>query len=141
MYWLRLMQPEWRVPHQERGAVSTSSQTFSLLMIAGKKGAVNAEKGAGKPQKTAEELKALADFNRITEAASALMDAGEMDIYSTMREELQRAADAFKDDDDMFADADKDDAKVYVAGLVGYISSLALVGIVRVMARFYCLQE
>ena len=41
-----------------------------------------------------------------------LMDAGEMDIYSAVREELQRAADAFKDDDDMFADADEDINKV-----------------------------
>ena len=40
------------------------------------------------------------------------MDAGEMDIYSAVREELQRAADAFKDDDDMFADMDEDNAKV-----------------------------
>ena len=81
-------------------------------MAAGKKSGVSAEKGAAKPQKTPEELKALEEFDRITEAASALMDAGEMDIYSAVREELQRAADAFKDEDDMFADADEDDAKV-----------------------------
>ncbi len=66
-----------------------------------------------KPQKTPQEVQALEDFNKITEAASALMDAGEMDIYSAVREELQRAADAFKDDDDMFADMDEDDGKVH----------------------------
>jgi hypothetical protein len=65
-----------------------------------------------KAEKTPEELKALDQFNIITEAASALMDAAEMDIYSAVREELQRAADAFKDDDDMFADADEDTNKV-----------------------------
>lgn len=65
-----------------------------------------------KAEKTPEELKALEQFNTITEAASVLMDAGEMDIYSAVREELQRAADAFKDDDDMFADADENINKV-----------------------------
>lgn len=58
------------------------------------------------------EIRALEQFNKITEAASALMDVGEMDIYSAVREELQRAADAFKDDDDMFADAAEDNAAV-----------------------------
>ena len=81
-------------------------------MSTGSKGTKNAEKGAAKPEKTPQDLKALEEFNRITEAASALMDVGEMDIYSALREELQRAADTFKDDDDMFADADKDDARV-----------------------------
>lgn len=80
-------------------------------MGAGKKSGVGAEKGTAKPQKTPEELKALEQFDSITEAASALMDAGEMDIYSAVREQLQRAADAFKDDDDMFADADEDNIK------------------------------
>ena len=65
-----------------------------------------------KAEKTPEEIEALDEFNKITEAASALMDVGEMDIYSAVREELQRAADAFKNDDDMFADADEDNAKV-----------------------------
>ncbi len=46
------------------------------VMAAGKKGGVRAEKGAAKPQKTPEELKALEEFDRITEAASALMDCG-----------------------------------------------------------------
>ena len=73
----------------------------SRLHGAGRKGVVKAEK-------TPEEVKALEQFNVITEAASALMDAGEMDIYSTVREELQRAADKFADEDDMFADADED---------------------------------
>ena len=65
-----------------------------------------------KAEKTPEELKALEQFNTITEAASVLMDAGEMDIYSAVREELQRAADAFKGDDDMFADAEENINKV-----------------------------
>ena len=86
-------------------------------MGAGKKSGVGAEKGAARPQKTPEELKALEQFDSITEAASALMDAGEMDIYSAVREQLQRAADAFKDDDDMFADADEDNAKVHCRSL------------------------
>ena len=60
-----------------------------------------------KAEKTPEEEKALEQFNVITEAASALMDAGEMDIYSTVREELQRAAEKDADEDDMFADADE----------------------------------
>ena len=38
-----------------------------------------------KAEKTPEEVKALEQFNVITEAASALMDAGEMDIYSAVR--------------------------------------------------------
>ena len=114
---------------------------FGLLMIAGRRGALNAEKSAGKRQKTVQELKALAEFDRITEAASALMDAGEMDIYSTVREELQRAADAFKDDDDMFADAEKDVAKVCFAGPVGDIHSPALVGTVRLSSASHYLQK
>jgi len=65
-----------------------------------------------KTERTPEEIRALDEFNKITEAASALMDVGEMDIYSAVREELQRAADAFKDDDDMFADGAEDDAEV-----------------------------
>ena len=60
-----------------------------------------------KAEKTPEEVKALEQFNVITEAASALMDAGEMDIYSAVREELQRAAEKDADEDDMFADADE----------------------------------
>ena len=64
-------------------------------------------KGVVKAEKTPEEVKALGQFNVITEAASALMDAGEMDIYSTVREELQRAAEKDADEDDMFADADE----------------------------------
>lgn len=70
-----------------------------------------------KAEKTPEELKALEQFNTITEAASVLMDAGEMDIYSAVREELQRAADAFKDDDDMFADADEEINKVELSNV------------------------
>ena len=60
-----------------------------------------------KAEKTPEEVKALEQFNAITEAASALMDAGEMDIYSAVREELQRAAEKDADEDDMFADVDE----------------------------------
>ena len=60
-----------------------------------------------KAEKTPEEVKALEHFNVITEAASALMDAGEMDIYSAVWEELQRAAKRTADEDDMFADADE----------------------------------
>ena len=63
-------------------------------------------KGMAKAEKTPEEVKALEQFNVITEAASALMDAGEMDIYSAVREELQRATEKDADEDDMFADAD-----------------------------------
>ena len=86
--------------HDDLSAKTGISTTTGADATAG------AEKGAAKPQKTPEELKALEEFDRITEAASALMDAGEMDIYSAVREELQRAADAFKDEDDMFADVD-----------------------------------
>ena len=60
-----------------------------------------------KAEKTPEEVKAWEQFNVITEAASALMDAGEMDIYSAVQEELRRAADKVADEDDMFADADE----------------------------------
>ena len=73
---------------------------LTSCMVQGRKGMVKAEK-------TPEEVKALEQFNVITEAASALMDAGEMDIYSAVREELQRAAEKDADEDDMFADADE----------------------------------
>ncbi|BDA46148.1 probable CD2 antigen cytoplasmic tail-binding protein 2 homolog [Coccomyxa sp. Obi] len=67
---------------------------------------------AEKPQraeKTPEEVAALAAFNTITEAASALMDSGELDVYSTCREEFQRAAALFAPAADIFADADGDE--------------------------------
>ena len=99
----------WIVRSGNTGSVVSSEL---CLAGAGKKGA-EAEKSTVKPQKTPQEVQALEDFNKITEAASALMDAGEMDIYSAVREELQRAADAFKDDDDMFAAMDEDDGKVH----------------------------
>lgn len=62
-----------------------------------------------KAQKTLEELEAQVQFDAITDCASALMDAGEMDIYSAVREELKRVADAALLDDDMFADPVKQD--------------------------------
>lgn len=36
----------------------------------------------GKPGSPAEMAAAKADFNRLTEAASQLMDSGELDVYS-----------------------------------------------------------
>ena len=105
------------------------------LTGAGKKGA-EGEKGTVKSQKTPEELKALEQFNKITEAASALMDVGEMDIYSAVREELQRAADAFKDDDDMFAD--EDNAKVRSRPIRNVISHVGMVGLFACLPQIDC---
>ena len=66
-----------------------------------------AKRGVPKAERTPEEAAAAAAFDEVTEAASALMDAGELDAYSATREELERAAAAFPapdDDEDMFGD-------------------------------------
>ncbi len=62
-----------------------------------------------KAERTPEEAAALAAFDKITEAASALMDSGELDVYSTCREEFARAAALFAPAADIFADADADE--------------------------------
>lgn len=67
-------------------------------------------------EKTPEDLAALAAFNAITEAASALMDSGELDVYSTCREEFQRAAALFAPAADIFADADGGDDDMFGDG-------------------------
>ena len=74
------------------------------------------KKGAPQSRKrTPEEAAALAAFDEITEAASALMDAGELDVYSAAREEFERASAAFPapdEDDDMFGDDSGADGEV-----------------------------
>ena len=70
-----------------------------------------AKKGAPKAERSPEEAAALAAFDEVTEAASALMDAGELDVYGATREEFERAAAAFPApgaDEDMFGDEDDD---------------------------------
>ena len=62
-----------------------------------------------KAGQTDEERAALEAFNKITEAASALMDSGELDVYSGMREEFLRAAALFAPAADIFADDNDDD--------------------------------
>lgn len=74
-----------------------------------------------KVEQTEEERAALEAFNKITEAASALMDSGELDVYSGVREEFLRAAALFAPaadifgDDDMFGD-DEPKSKVRKTG-------------------------
>ena len=79
------------------------SKTWSALVHAAKKGAA----AAPKAEQTPEQRAAVAAFEEITESASALMDAGELDIYGGVREALERSAAAFPaedEDDDMFGD-------------------------------------
>lgn len=68
---------------------------------------------------------ARADFNRLTEAASHLMDAGELDVYSLTQEDFRKASALFGAntatpaaqhdmfaDDDMFADAEPQETNI-----------------------------
>lgn len=83
-----------------------------MVSWAGKKNKQQPGEKAEKPQraeKTPEEVAALAAFDMMTEAASALMDSGELDVYSTCREEFQRAAALFAPAADIFADGDDDE--------------------------------
>lgn len=90
----------------------TCSLTAPHAVSAGKKNKQQPGEVAEKQhraEKTPEEVAALAAFNTITEAASALMDSGELDVYSTCREEFQRAAALFAPAADIFADAGGDE--------------------------------
>jgi hypothetical protein len=96
-------------------------------MLAGK------QKLQPRADRTEEEKAALKAFNKVTEVASALMDSGELDVYSTSREEFMRAAalfvpeaDIFADDDaadDMFADDAQDSKVLRSLTVLGHIAN------------------
>ncbi|KAL3136915.1 hypothetical protein ABBQ32_006522 [Trebouxia sp. C0010 RCD-2024] len=68
-------------------------------------------------ERTAEQKElARQQFEQLTEAASTLMDSGDLDVYSQKKEDFERAAallapagDMFGEDDDMFAENTEND--------------------------------
>lgn len=79
----------WQRQFTTRREVSSrEAAPLNILKCAGRKHEEKAKEGVdgGKRERSEQDRQAVEVFNQLTEAASTLMDAGELNIYSTSRE-------------------------------------------------------